>query len=230
MKNLAIIPARSGSKGLRNKNIKYLNGMPMISYSIKAALESDLFDEVMVSTDSCEYADISKSYGAKVPFLRSKENSGERSGTWDVVREVLECYNNIGDVFDTICLLQPTSPLRTADDIVNAYKLFIDRKAIAVISVCETDHPKTWCRKINNDLSLDGFIDRVNGKRRQEEGCFYRINGAIYIVNVEELLKDDFLYRNGCFAYKMNKRKSIDIDDEIDFLLAETLLKAGVTL
>ena len=101
MKNLAIIPARSGSKGLKDKNIKLLNGNPLMAYSIEAALESGKFDEVMVSTDSAKYADIAKEFGAMVPFLRGERTSGDTASSWDTVKEVLSCYEELGKKFDT---------------------------------------------------------------------------------------------------------------------------------
>ncbi|MBO6246248.1 MAG: acylneuraminate cytidylyltransferase family protein, partial [Anaerovibrio sp.] len=124
VKNIAIIPARSGSKGLKDKNIKLMNGKPLLAYSIEAAKESGMFDEIMVSTDSPKYADIAIQYGAGVPFLRSAENSSDTAGSWDMVLEVLNNYQKIGREFDTVCLLQPTSPLRLAKDISDAYKDF----------------------------------------------------------------------------------------------------------
>ena len=122
MKNIAIITARSGSKGLPHKNIRMLNGRPLMAWSIKAALDSGMFDTVMVSTDSEEYAKIARDYGAEVPFLRSEENSGDRSNSWDVVAEVLEKYKELGREFDYLMLLQPTSPLRSGDDIKGAFE------------------------------------------------------------------------------------------------------------
>lgn len=123
-RNLAIIPARSGSKGLPDKNIRLLNGRPLIAYTIDAALQSEQFDEVMVSTDSKEYREIARQYGANVPFLRSKENSSDRAESWDMVREVIDCYSGLGQMFESFCLLQPTSPLRTVSNIIEAYELF----------------------------------------------------------------------------------------------------------
>ena len=110
MKNIAIITARSGSKGLPNKNILPLDGKPLIAHTIIAAKESGMFDTVMVSTDSEEYAAIAREWGAEVPFLRSEENSSDKAGSWDVVREVLDEYRKRGEEFDTFTLLQPTSP------------------------------------------------------------------------------------------------------------------------
>lgn len=117
MRSIAIIPARSGSKGLPDKNIRPLNGKPLLAYSIEAALASGLFDTVHVSTDSERYADIARQYGADEPFLRSAETSSDTASSEDAIREVLRRYEEMGQRFDAFMLLQPTSPLRTADDI-----------------------------------------------------------------------------------------------------------------
>lgn len=222
MKSIAIIPARSGSKGLLNKNIKEFAGRPLMAYSIETALKSGCFDEVMLSTDSEEYAEIAKRFGASVPFLRSKATSGDSVSSWDMVKEVLDRYRKIGKEYESFCLLQPTSPLRTEEDIRNAYDLF-ENVATAVISVCEVEHSPLWCGKLPVNKSLDGFILRSNNKQRQASEKYYRINGAIYFVRTEELYKDDFLYREGSYAYIMPQNRSIDIDTEIDFKLAEIL-------
>ncbi len=225
MKNLAIIPARSGSKGLKDKNIKKLNNKPLIYYSIVAALEAGIFDEVMVSTDSEKYADIAKECGAAVPFLRSYDNADDRAGSWDVVKEVLDCYEKRGMLFDTVCLLQPTSPLRKSSDIAEAYKLFEKKASVAVVSVCETDHSPLLANVLPNDKSLEGFIRQTKGDRRQDLGVFYRLNGAIYIVYVKELRTSIDLYKRGSFAYVMPRERSVDIDSELDFEYAEFLMK-----
>ena len=145
MKNLAIIPARSGSKGLPDKNIKPLLGKPLMAYSIEAAIASGVFDEVMVSTDSEKYAEIAKSWGANVPFLRSKVTASDTASSWDMADEVLNNYRDkFGLTFDTFCLLQPTSPLRTAENIRAAYYLYSQKAKFAVVSVCETEHFPLW--------------------------------------------------------------------------------------
>jgi len=126
MKNIAIITARSGSKGLKDKNIRLLDGKPLLAYSIEAAQKSSIFDEIFVSTDSVIYADIAKKWGASVPFLRKAELSGDATSSWDVVKDAMECYTNIDKEFDMMTLLQPTSPLRTAHDITNTYNIFKD--------------------------------------------------------------------------------------------------------
>ncbi len=224
MNNLAIIPARSGSKGLQDKNIKNLNGRPLIAYSVKAAVDSGLFTSVMVSTDSTRYASIAKKCGAEVPFLRSEATSCDCASSWDVVEEVLCAYERIGKAFDTFCLLQPTSPLRTAEDVTNAYALFKKKKAIAVLSMTEMGHPLGWCGKIGESYSLENFQTRKDDLQRQKMEKYYCPNGAIYIVSVPEFRKDRFLYRAGSYAYIMPMERSVDIDTPFDFQFAEYLI------
>ena len=225
MRNIAIIPARSGSKGLKDKNIRPMCGKPLLAYSIEAAMKSEQFDEVMVSTDSEQYAEIARAYGAQVPFLRSEITSGETASSWDVVAEVLDGYKKNGELFDTICLLQPTSPLRTADDIKNAYTLYVDKASFAVVSVCEAEHSPLWCGRLPENNEFTGFIRPESNRRRQEMGKYYRINGSIYIVNLAKFRTDMFLYQGGSFAYIMSQEKSIDIDTLTDFKLAEFIMK-----
>ena len=129
MRSIAIIPARSGSKGLPDKNIKPLNGKPLLAYSIEAALASGMFDTVHVSTDSERYAGIARQYGADEPFLRSAETSSDTASSEDAIREVLRRYEEMGQRFDAFMLLQPTSPLRTADDIRAAFGVMEEKQA-----------------------------------------------------------------------------------------------------
>ena len=224
MKNIAIIPARSGSKGLKDKNIKLLNGKPLMAYTIEAALKSAQFDEVMVSTDSEKYAEIAKSFGAKVPFLRSAETSTDKASSWDTVAEVLGRYAENGQTFDTLCLLQPTSPFRTAEDIKKAYKLYNLKANFAVISVCEAEHSPLWCGHLPESGEFLNFINQDAMKQRQAGGKFYRLNGAIYIVNCEKFKTDRYFYQSGSFAYIMPQERSIDIDTALDFKMAEFLM------
>lgn len=225
MKNIAIIPARSGSKGLKDKNIKDLCGKPLMAYSIEAALESGVFDEVMVSTDSEKYAEIARKCGAQVPFLRSEYTASDSSSSWDMVDEVLDGYRKLGKEFDTFCLLQPTSPLRNVDDIKSAYNLFSEKADFAVISVCEAEHSPLWCGKLPDNGEFINFIDRDGMNQRQAAGKYYRLNGAIYIVNCEKYKDERFFYQKGSFAYLMPQIRSVDIDTEMDFRLAEMLIK-----
>lgn len=224
MRNIAIIPARSGSKGLVDKNIKLMAGKPLMGYTIEAALGSGVFDTVMVSTDSDKYAEIAKGLGADVPFLRSEETASDTASSWDAVNEVLERYLSLGKKFDTFCLLQPTSPFRSAKDIKGAYDIFTEKSAKFVVSVCEMEHPLSWCGMIPDDLSLSGFVERGSARQRQKVGKSYRLNGAIYIADINEFNEDRFFYRDGCYAYIMETGRSIDIDNAEDFAYAEYLM------
>ena len=225
MKNLAIIPARSGSKGLKDKNIKELNGKPLLSYSIEAAKKSNLFDEIMVSTDSPQYAEIAKNFGANVPFLRSESNSGDKAGSWDVVLEVLSKYFETNQNYDSVCLLQPTSPLRTAKDIADAYKLLETKQADAITSVCEVDHSPLWTMTLPKDLSLEEFKKRDSDTPRQLLQKYYRLNGAIYIRKISYNNSPISLIDKNEFAYIMPREHSIDIDTSLDFIIAESIQK-----
>lgn len=225
MNHLAIIPARSGSKGLRNKNIKELQNKPLLAYSIIAAVESGMFGRIMVSTDSTEYAAIAREYGAEVPFLRSEETSSDTAGTWDMVKEVLCNYKVVGESFDSVCILQPTSPLRTAEDIRRGYELFTHKKANAVVGVCEMDHSPLYSNTLQEDCCMDGFIPKeIAAAPRQQLPAYYRINGALYILKESYLWEMESPYDHGCYAYKMSAENSVDIDSEYDFMLAEYML------
>jgi CMP-N,N'-diacetyllegionaminic acid synthase len=221
MKNIAIIPARSGSKGLKDKNIKILNGKPLMAYTIEAAIESKLFDEVFVSTDSEKYAEIARTYGASVPFLRSIELASDTASSWDVVKEALKIYEEYGQFFNSVALLQPTSPLRKAEDIVNAYNLMQERDANAIVGVTEAEHSPLWCGTLPDDRSLVGFIKKKNiNQPRQRLKPYFRINGAIYIVKIDYLNQTKDIFENKCYGYVMSRETSIDIDSALDFTIA----------
>lgn len=222
---IAIIPARSGSKGLPGKNIRILNGKPLIAYSIVQAQEAGIIDEIFLSTDSQEYADIAIQYGANVPFLRSDELASDSASTWDCVREALEQYHTLGKEYDIFIVLQPTSPLRTASDIINAIKQMVLTNVDSVVSVCEADHSPLWYNTLPENKSLKGFVrPEILAKPRQELPIFYRINGAIYAVSTSYFSKTQNIYDGNSFAYIMPKERSIDIDTQFDFSFAEYLL------
>lgn len=225
MKNIAIITARSGSKGLKDKNIKILKGKPLMAYTIEAAWDSGLFECVHVSTDSEEYAQIARKYGADVPFLRDAELATDTAGTWDVLRAVLNKYQDFGKTFDTVTLLQPTSPLRDADDIRKAFEIFSEKKADSVVSVCEAEHSPKICNLLKEGNSMNGFLDTAKVGRRQDLGTYYRINGAIYIQKTELLMNFGKLYGPKSYAYVMDKLHSVDIDDAFDFMVAESAME-----
>jgi len=225
-RNIAIIPARSGSKGLKDKNIKLCNGKPLMVYTIEAAQRSGIFHTIHLSTDSEYYAEIGKNYGIDVPFLRSSESSSDKASSWDVVLEVLKQYEKREQSFDIVTLLQPTSPLRDEMDILSVYQAYLKNVAKAVVTVCEADHPPLWNNILPEDNSMEGFI-RNGIKPRQELETYYRINGAVYMVDCRFLFEDINIFRKGCYAYIMERKKSIDIDTQFDFDIAEYLMKSA---
>ena len=230
MRNVAIIPARSGSKGLKDKNIRPLAGKPLLAYSIEAAKAAGMFDEIMVSTDSKKYAKIAEEYGAKVPFLRSEELSSDTASSWDVIKDILKRYEGSGKIFDTFTLLQPTSPLRTGSDIAAAYEVMKDKEANAVISVCEVDHSPLWTNVLPPDGSLQEFFNiTVYDLPRQKLPVYYRLNGAVYIAKVPYFMESGNIYEDKCYAYIMDRKASVDIDEEFDFVIAEAIMKAKLS-
>lgn len=229
MGNIAIILARSGSKGLPNKNIRPLNGVPLLAYSVKAAVDSGIFETVMVSTDSEEYAEIARSYGAEVPFLRSAQAAGDTSSSWTAVREVLDTYEKMGKKYDMLALLQPTSPLRTAKHLQEAYALMQEKNAKAISSVCENEMPMAACNYMEDDLNIVGFCeDKSNDQNytpRQKSRTLYRLNGAIYFCKVDAFRTQESIYDDACYAYIMDRIHSVDVDDIIDFQMAEAIVQ-----
>lgn len=225
MKILAVIPARSGSKGLKDKNIKLLNGKPLMAYTIEAALNSKCFDKVVVSTDSEVYAKIAEEYGAEIPFLRSEHLADDETTTNEVIIDLLTELEKRGEKYDSLMILQPTSPLRTSEDIKKSVELMKEKSANAVVSLCEVDHSPLYVGEVLDDLKIDGFIKKDVSTRRQDQPNYYRLNGAIYLTNIAYFIKHQDFYRDKCYAYVMDRRRSIDIDDEFDFQLAEIFLE-----
>lgn len=222
--HIAIIPARGGSKRLPGKNIKLLNGKPLIQWSIEAALQSKLFDRIIVSTDAIEIKDAAERAGAEVPYLRSAELSSDTATTDDVVRDVVQWLEKQGTEVSTVTILQPTSPLRTAKNIIDAFALMQEKQARAIISVCSLEHPIQYCNALPDDLSLDNFIDVANLKRTQDLPPYYRLNGAIYLFQRDYVSHFRNIYSKGTYAYVMSKSQSVDIDEEIDFEFAQLLM------
>lgn len=224
MKILALIPARSGSKGLKDKNIKPLCGLPLCAYTINAARESGIFDEIHFSTDAQHYADIAVQYGAKVPFLRDAELASDTAGSWDVVKAVIKRYETMGKTFDAVMLLQPTVPFRNAEDIRNALELYKAKNAKAVVSVTDPEHSPLWCAPLPPDGNMRIFHERIGTlKQRQTLEKHYALNGAIYLVDIQNLMEKSDIYEEACYSYYMPRERSADIDTQEDFDWCEYL-------
>lgn len=221
-KIIGIIPARSGSKGVKDKNIKTLAGKPLISYTIECAKATGIFDDIVVSTDSSKYADIAMQYGASVPFFRSQETASDSANSISVLEEVL---NNLQETYDIVVMLQPTSPLRQPFHIKEAVDLFLEKNADSVVSVSKFPHSIAWVNSLDESLSMNGFIKKEYlNKRRQDLPQMYMLNGAVYVFNASMINKDFNMFDDKSFAYIMDKEYSIDIDDEYDFKLAEAFV------
>ena len=223
---LAVIPARGGSKRLPRKNIKELHGKPMIAWTIEAALRSEYLDDVVVSTDDREIAAISEKCGANVPFIRPAELAGDTARSVDVLLHAIAHFKNeLATHFDYVVLLQPTSPLRTSKDIDGAITLLANRGADAVISVCEVVHPPHWSNTLGEDGNMKGFLPRSISRRSQDFPPYYRLNGSIYILDIQRLIEEkDLFLRDNIYAFKMAREFSLDVDTELDFDLVQCML------
>jgi CMP-N-acetylneuraminic acid synthetase len=220
----AIIPARGGSKGLPGKNIKLFCGKPLLAWTIEAAKLSSYIGKVIVSTDSEQIAQTARDFGAEVPFLRPQELSTDDSDTVSVTLHALSCLKKDNYEPKLLVLLQPTSPLRLTEDIDNAIELFLGNGCDAVISVNKLQHPIFWTFRISNSY-LDPLFGRdYLASRRQELPEIYAPNGAIYIVSIDAFLKHKSFYLDMTRPYVMPFQRSIDIDDEDDFLVAERFM------
>lgn len=226
MEILAIIPAREGSKGLLKKNIKNLGDKPLVAYTIEAVLKSKYVSRVIVSTDNKEIAQISKQYGAEVPFIRPIELAKDESPTIDaIVHAINWIEENENKEYEYICLLQCTSPFRTTDQIDEAIEKLINEDGDSIVSVCEVEQNPYWMKKIENKYLVDFIKQEKQYTRRQDIPKLYRLNGAIYIIKKETLLNERSFFAKKTIPYIMDKLTSLDIDDIIDFKLAEMLME-----
>lgn len=223
MNILAIIPARSGSKGIKNKNIMLFNGKPLIASTIESAKRSKVFTKILVSTDSAEYSRIAKKYGASINSLRSKELSDDKSSMIEVILNVLDEEKSIGNHYDLFILLQPTSPLRSSEDIIQALQIYITKHADFVVSVSKFDKNPNVFGTLDG-ISMKSFQSNNLFNARRQDANLYYINGAIYIANVRKFIKTKSFYTEFTFAYIMPKNRAVDIDTIDDLLYAEYLL------
>jgi N-acylneuraminate cytidylyltransferase len=216
---LGIIPARGGSKGIPNKNIKLLANKPLIGWTIEEAKKSKYIDRLILSSDDDEIIKISKGFGCEVPFKRPKELADDNTPG---IEPVIHAINTITDKYDFVCLLQPTSPLRRSSDIDGCIEKCIYEKAESCISVTEVDQHPYWMYKIGPKEKLTPFI-KNDIDCRQDLPKIYIVNGAIYFISCELIVKSKKLIFEDTIGFKMKKDYSIDIDDQLDFKIAEFL-------
>lgn len=224
---IGIIPARGGSKGVPKKNIKLLNGIPLIAYTIKAALNCKILKDVVVTTDDEEIRKISIEYGAQAPFLRPKELATDTALAIPTIKHaLLEMEKIKKKKYDFIVMLQPTTPLRTSEDIENALRMLIDKKADGIISVVEVGnwHPMKM-KKIEGEKLVDYEKPPMENPPRQILPKVYMVNGAIYATKRDVFVEKETFKGDFCLGYIMPPERSVNIDTEADFVLAEYYLK-----
>lgn len=228
---VSIIPARGGSKSIPRKNIKPLGGKPLIVYSIESAQRSSLIDRVIVSTDDPEIAEIAQKYGAEVPFIRPDYLSHDTAPTQSVLEHAVKFLEkNEGYQVDIIVTLQPTSPFRHEEDIDQAIKKLLDTDADKVVSLCEAHYSPYWIKILDGDRVRPFVESSINYDQlcRQKLPKTYQLDGSIYVTKREALFQSKKASEKDIRAIIIkDKIKSIDIDNEIDFLLAETIIKAN---
>jgi pseudaminic acid cytidylyltransferase len=218
---IAIIPARGGSKRIPNKNMRDFLGKPIISYSIKAALESSLFNKVIVSTDSNEIAAIAKQYGASVPFMRSAENSGDYSTTADVISEVLSKLIESGESYDAVCCIYPTAPFVTAEKLIESYTLLNSGNYDSVLPVCAFSYPIQRSLKLNERGQATWMYPQFENARSQDLEKSFHDAGQFYWMKTASFIKEKKIVSNNTGAIILDELEVQDIDNEADWKLAE---------
>lgn len=222
----ALIPARGGSKRLPRKNVKLLHGKPLIAWSIEVAKVSKYIDRVVVSTDDEEIKRISEQHGAEVPFLRPEHLANDHASSFDVIKHTID-YLKLDQSNELIVLLQPTSPLRLVSEIDRALEFFVHKNAKGVVSISETEHSPMWSNTLPENSCMYDFIrPEVQGKRSQDLPKFFRLNGSIYIYETLSLLEQSKIFFNeNVYGFETSLETAVDIDTELDFLVAETIIK-----
>jgi CMP-N,N'-diacetyllegionaminic acid synthase len=224
MNTYALIPARGGSKGIPRKNIKIIAGKPLIVWTIEAALRSSLLSAVVVSTDDPEIAEIARQAGAQVPFMRPAELARDQSSGLEPVLHAMDQMPQC----DSLLVLQPTSPLRTTEDIDGCLSLVAQTEAPSVVSVTEADTHPYWTYRLNADRTMVRFVDAAPIARRQDLPAIFALNGAMYFAETNWLRRTGSLVSSETLAYVMPRDHSVDLDTPFDWKFAELLLKESL--
>lgn len=222
-KLLAVIPARGGSKGIPRKNIKELNGKPLIAWTIEEALKSRYLDRVILSSDDEEIIQVAREWGCEVPFKRPSELALDTTPGIDPVLHAIEAISG----YDYVVLLQPTSPLRTVEDIDCSIELCVQRNVDSCVSVTKQDKSPYWMYNLSESglmIPVMKPAEELDTTRRQNLPDVYSLNGAVYVAKIEKLKVSKSFITENTVAYMMPKDRSIDIDEEIDLILSEAIL------
>lgn len=229
LKTLAIIPARSGSKGIKNKNIKLLGGYPLIYYTIKQALKSKIFDDIILSTDSKQYLKIAQKYGVSSSFIRPKKLSSSNSLATETIYHALKKTEKYYKTkYDLVCMLQPTAPIRKVNDFTHIIKIMKKNynKCDSVISVVDVDNFNPYKMKIINENRLIDYKKwPIENPPRQSLPKTFIVNGAFYLFKRDSFMKNKSFKGKYSIPYVMPKERSVNIDSPIDFDLANIILK-----
>lgn len=218
---LAIIPARGGSKGVPRKNIREIAGKPLIAWTIEAAKKSNYIDRLILSSEDSEIIDVALRWGCEVPFVRPEELAMDDTPGMDPILHAIQKIEK----YDYIVLLQPTSPLRNTSDIDKCIELCLKKDSNACVSVSETEKSPYWIFTLEENNQITPiFEDKEANLRRQDLPTFVALNGAVYVANCDWLLRNKKFLTSETIAYEMPKERSIDIDSEFDFRLAEAML------
>jgi len=217
---LGVIPARGGSKGLPGKNKKLLSGKPLISWTIEEAKQSKYIDRLIISSDNDEIIKIAQDLNCEAPFKRPAKLACDNTAGIDVALHAIEQCPG----FDIIVYLQPTSPLRLCKDIDRCIEIMIEKSAKSTVSVCKVDKSPHLMYQIDKENQMIPILPiRSKTTNRQEFPTYYSVNGAVYVSQIEWLLKYKTLITKETVSYIMPRIRSIDIDDELDFLFAENI-------
>lgn len=222
-KILGVITARGGSKGIPKKNVKLLGGRPLISYTIAAAKKSKFLSELIVSTDDEEIAKVARQWGGEVPFMRPKELAGDTVPHVPVVKHAIEFMERKSEsTYDYVVIFQPTSPFRTVSDIDETIKKALENKADSAVSLVEVDSPNPIkFKKLEGNRVLPYFYEEPERSRRQDLPKVYKRSGAVFVSKRDLVMVHDKLFGDYCVGYVVPKIRSIDIDTDEDWVLAE---------
>ena len=224
MSIIAIITARGGSKRIPKKNIKEFMGKPMLAYAIEAAKKSGIFDEIMVSTDSEEIANVARKYGAEVPFMRSEKTSSDFATTYDVLKEVLMEYKKQNKSFDFLCCIYPCVPFLKADSLKQAYSLMNLKEANAIMPVCRYPVPVEWAMRINNDSLVADHIEKQMIRSQDLKPAYFDA-GMFYFYKTNIFLQRKTTLLPGTIGYIIEELECQDIDTPDDWKMAEMKYK-----
>tara|TARA_B110000003_G_scaffold247928_1_gene259293 strand:+ start:11978 stop:12670 length:693 start_codon:yes stop_codon:yes gene_type:complete len=225
MSRLAIIPARGGSKRIIDKNIKLFLGKPIIAYAIENAINSKLFDEVMVSTNDKKISQIASVYGAKVPFMRTDKNSGDHSTTFEMIEEVIDSYSKLGKKFELACCIYPCTPLLSIKKINEGLKVLLKNNLDCVFPIVRFGFPIQRAVKINNNMLVEMIYPEHLVSRSQDLEAYFHDAGQFYFFKISNLLLNKKLLTSNTGHIELSEIETQDIDNLVDWKMAELKYK-----